>query len=344
MKLSILQYLKCPSCKGALKCEISREDLSLSWKEILEGVLTCKFCGKDYQIRDGVPRMFTIEQHGAVDATVSGFGWQWLTFDRQIQDTYMTGKELFLDFIHPIDEGFFRDKVVLDAGCGMGRFLTWGASFGSREIIGVDLSDSVDAAYRNTRDKPNAHVVQADIMALPFDDIFDYVYSVGVLHHMAAPKEGFIRLVSLLKHEGKISAWVYGRENNEWVVRVLSPLRKYVTSWLPRPLLLLLSYVLGLFLYTLLQSVYKPINDRKPEWGRFLPYNVYLYYTSRLPFTALVNVIFDHLVPRLAAYISKEEFEDWFSRVDLVDVEISPRNNMSWRGLGTRFASAEEVV
>ena len=271
-----------------------------------------------------------------VDGTVAGFGWQWLTFDEKIQDTYMTNKELFLDFIYPVPEEFFKGKAVLDAGCGMGRFVKWGASFGSQNIIGVDLSDSVDAAYRNTRDMPNAHIIQADIMTLPFAKTFDYIYSVGVLHHLANPKAGFSRLAELLSQDGKISAWVYSRENNGWVIYILSPLRKYITSRLPKPVLLFLSHSIGLFLYALLQCVYKPINRRIPRLGKLLPYNAYLYYTSRLSYTALVNVIFDHLAPQLADYISREQFESWFRDQNLADVTITSRNNMSWRGLGTR--------
>ena len=75
-----------------------------------------------------------------VRKTVEGFGWQWHKFSDQIQDTYMTSKTNFLDFIYPVTEDFFKHKFVLDAGCGMGRFLKLATEFGSRDVIGVDLS------------------------------------------------------------------------------------------------------------------------------------------------------------------------------------------------------------
>jgi hypothetical protein len=86
-----------------------------------------------------------------------------------------------------------------------------------------------------------------------------------------------------------------------------------------------------------LKLIYKPANENKlyPKLGRFLPYNDYLYYSSRLNYASLVSVIFDHLVPQLTAYISKEEFESWFIEENLAEVIITARNNMSWRGLGT---------
>ena len=318
---------------------VHQEDQGLPWPEIMEGILTCRSCGQEYPIRNGVPRMITGQLPKDVERTVDGFGWEWQTFNDQIQDTYMTDKALLLDFIYPIREDFFKGKLVLDAGCGMGRFLKLGSELGSREIIGVDLSQSVEAAYRNTRALPNAHVVQADILKLPFVQTFDYIFSVGVLHHMPDPQQGFSQLAKLLKERGRISVWVYGRENNGWVIYLLSPFRKYLTSLLPRPVLYLISHSLGLVLYFCLQLVYKPVNESRlgRRIKRVLPYNDYLYYTSRLSYASLVNVIFDHLAPQLAAYISKEEFESWFREEELVAVTITARNNMSWRGQGTRL-------
>jgi len=317
-----------------------RKDTSLPWLEILEGSLTCKACGQEYPIRKGVPCMITGPLPEEVQQTVEGFGWEWNTFNKQIQDTYMTDSVHFLDFIYPTTDSFFEDKVVLDAGCGAGRFLKLGAQFGSSDIIGVDLSHSVDAAYCNTRAMPNAHVVQADILALPFVEQFDYIFSIGVLHHMQSPGEGFSSLAKLLREKGKISVWVYSKENNGWVIHLLTPLRTYITSHLPKPMLYLASHILGFILYVCVKLIYKPANENRLglKLGRLLPYNDYLYYISRLNYASLVSVIFDHLVPQLASYVSKEEIRSWFCEANLSDVMITERNNMSWRGQGTRAA------
>jgi hypothetical protein len=151
------------------------------------------------------------------------------------------------------------------------------------------------------------------------------------------PREGFSQLVKLLKKNGKISVWVYSRENNRWVI-TLTPIRKAITSRLPKPALLSISHFIGFFLYLLLQMVYKPVNETKPgrKIKHLLPYNDYLYYSSRLGYRSLVSVIFDHLVPQLAAYISREELNDWFERENLNSVFVTSRNNMSWRGQGMR--------
>ncbi len=339
MKAKLTDYLACPDCKSHLDCTAFGVDDDLPWLEILEGLLTCATCHKEYPIRQGVPCLLpAVEQLEEVTNTVEGFGYEWSTFNDQIQDSYMTGKNNFLDFIYPITEAFFADKYILDAGCGMGRFTKLAAEFGSRDVIGIDLSQSVDAAYRNTRHLPNAHVVQADIMSLPFQTKFDYIFSIGVLQFLSDPREGFQLLSGLLGENGRISIWVYSEEGNGWVIHFINPFREFVTSGLPRPVLYQLSHVLGAFLFAILKLIYKPANEGVlgVRFGKFLPFNDYLYYTSRLNYSSVSSVIFDHLVPQLVVYLPREEVESWFTDEQLKEVTITSRNNMSWRAVGTR--------
>src|SRR5437762_2694911 len=104
-------------------------------------------------------------------------------------------------------------------------------------VIGVDLSVAVESAYRNTRDLENAHIIQADIYHLPLRSSFDYAFSVGVLHHLPDPRGGFEELVRHVRPGGAVSAWIYGRENNGWIVHLINPLRRHFTSKLPTSVL-----------------------------------------------------------------------------------------------------------
>jgi SAM-dependent methyltransferase len=342
MKATLVDLLVCPRCSGPLRCAAERLDPARAWEEVLEGHLLCDACDARYPIRRGVPRLIEGPRAREVENTVTGFGFEWEKFEDRIEDTYMTDRANFLDFIFPVLPEFFRGKIVLDAGCGMGRFLKLGAEFGSREIVGVDLSDSVDVSYRRVAHLPNAHVVQADIMALPFGRSFDYAFSVGVLQFLEDPRAGFEALVRHLKEDGTISVWVYAEENNRWVINFVSPLRRHVTSRLPRPVLYGLSHAIGLPLYAVIQGVYRPANRWKArlDVSRVLPYFDYLSYSSRLTYSALVSVIFDHLVPSLVTYLSREELTSWFPESRFSDVHITSRNNMSWRATGTTAGPA----
>jgi SAM-dependent methyltransferase len=337
MKEKLVPFLKCPTCKALLNCEPTSIAADLPWIEIMEGTLICQKCEHTYPIHGGIPRFTAPEQvEEKSKKTVEGFGYEWSKFNHQISASYMSQEQNFYDFIHPITADFFQDKIILDAGCGMGRFLKLGAAFGSQEIIGVDLSRAVEAAYLNTRHLPNAHVVQGDIMKLPFQPCFDYIFSIGVLQFLPDPRRGFQNLTRLIKPEGRVSIWVYSQENNQFASRILTPFRQLITSRLPHSVLYFISRVLGLILYIGLQLVYRPANEWKylNKIGPKLPKNEYLYYSSRLSYHEITSVIFDHLVPQLVVYLSKTELIDWFEKENLTQVEISSRNNMSWRAHG----------
>jgi uncharacterized protein YbaR (Trm112 family)/SAM-dependent methyltransferase len=337
MKDRLIHYLACPDCHGDLYLEDPVKSKDFPWQEIMSGNLTCQKCQRKYPIIGGIPRMLTNSNKSIEEQkTVEGFGFEWKTYNRKIQHTYMSTRENFLDFIHPVKNDFFKDKIVLDAGCGMGRFLKLAAEFGSREIIGMDLSSSVEAAYSNTCHLPNAHVVQGDIMKLPLKQEFDYIFSIGVLQFIPQPDEGFRKLTGLLKPSGSISIWVYSKENNGWVMRILSPIRELITSRIPRPLLYFLCRTLGLLYFVFLRIFYLPANEWKifKSLGVKLPYNDYFYYNLRLSYIDLTSIIFDHMVPHLVVYLSREEILDWFERAKL-EVIISSRNSMSWRAHGS---------
>ena len=175
----------------------------------------------------GVPRFAAIAEVGEDKATTAEkFGWQWQHFTQS--DTGYENQ--FLAWIAPVTREFFKDKVVLEGGCGKGRHTRLAAGFGARDVIGIDLSDAVETAFAATGELPNAHIVQADIYNLPFARVFDYAFSVGVLHHLPDPRGGFKSLVSKLKSGGYMSAWIYGAENNEWITRFVNPVRERLTS------------------------------------------------------------------------------------------------------------------
>jgi SAM-dependent methyltransferase len=91
----------------------------------------------------------------------------------------------------------------------MGRFADICADAGA-EVHAVDLSTAVEAAARNLSHRPEVRIYQADIMNLPFPgESFDFIYSIGVLHHTPDTRSAFLRLPPLLKPGGSVAVWVY---------------------------------------------------------------------------------------------------------------------------------------
>jgi SAM-dependent methyltransferase len=113
-----------------------------------------------------------------------------------------------------------RGALVLDAGCGMGRYLRIAAEAGAR-VIGLELSGAARAAREMTAEFPNVQVVRGDLLQPPFaPDSFDHIYSIGVLDHTPNPPRALCALARLLKPGGRIAFWIYRRERLalEWIM------------------------------------------------------------------------------------------------------------------------------
>lgn len=102
-----------------------------------------------------------------------------------------------------------RGKTILDAGCGTGRYMDLLAREGA-DVVGIDLSLAIEVAQENLGHLSNCHFVQADLMHPPFrQEVFDFTYSIGVLHHTPSTCSAFKGLVPLIRPGGEIVVWVY---------------------------------------------------------------------------------------------------------------------------------------
>jgi ubiquinone/menaquinone biosynthesis C-methylase UbiE len=259
--------------------------------------------------------------------TVKQFGDSWTTFD------HMEGyhEAQFLDWIAPLAREDFAGKIVLEAGCGKGRHARAVSAWDPAGIFAVDLSEAVFIAARNTTGLENATCVQANLLQLPFGDgTFDMAYCVGVLHHLEDPRAGLGELWRVLKPGGALCLWVYAREGNGWVVALVDPVRKGVTSRLPVSLLKWVARPLSGFLFTLLKVLYGPITRRGAKRAKWLPYSSYLGKISPFPFREVDNIVLDHLCPPIAFYLSRPQLEEWFALLNPESVQFRWHNRNSW--------------
>jgi SAM-dependent methyltransferase len=336
---NLIDLLCCLNCGKKLQLteisEIAPDD------HIMAGVLQCTKCDKSYQISQGIPRFVPMSLKAEASETVDGFGYQWQEFNPIVHNKKVNSSEVFLDFIEPVKPGHFAGKVVLDAGCGLGRFTHWAQQFGASHVVGVDLSKSVDAAFANTRHLSNVLIIQADLFLLPLRRCFDYVFCVGVLHHTSDPCGAFKAIAGLVKEGGELSVWVYGKEGNEWIVNILNPIRRKITSRLPRNFLKALTYIVTVPMFLILKGIYVPVGRSKrfALLRRYLFYYNYLYYMSQFGFHEQRLIVFDHLVPTISEYVSKEELIEWYRECNLQLSTVTSRNGNSWRGFGFKSSA-----
>jgi SAM-dependent methyltransferase len=333
MKRELVEQLACPLSSDPLRLEGDN-----GTDDVESGELVCTGCGHRFPIRGGVPRLVPPDLVEQQRDTASAFGWQWQHF----VEMHSEFEAQFLDWLHPLAPDFFGGKRVLDAGCGIGRHAYYAATYGASEVVALDLSDAVDTAARNLAGLDNAHVVQGDLLRPPLRKPtegggFDLIYSIGVLHHLPDPHEGFRRLVEWLRPEGTIAVWVYGHENNGFVRNVVEPVRRLSTK-MPPSLLRGVAMPLAVGFHGLAKGVYRPLHGTAV--GRKLPLDSYMTSVADFGFRQNYTIVFDQLVAPTAAYIRGPELASWFADAGLEDVTITHRHESSWRGSGRAPAQA----
>ena len=197
----------------------------------------------------------------------------------------------------------------------------------------MDLSGAVEAARANLASLGNVHVVQGDLLRLPFRDAaegggFDLIYSIGVLHHLPDPQDGFRALLPFLRPGGTIAVWLYGFENNGFVRHAVEPLRRFTTK-LPRSALRAVAWPLAVGFHGVAKGVYRPLENTRA--GKALPLDEYMSSVADFSFRQNYGIVFDQLSAPTAAYIKGEELEGWFAESGSTDVRISHRHGNSWR-------------
>ena len=175
--------LCCPECAGELK------------EEETGSRLDCVKCGKTVPIVGGVPRF-------AEENYVAGFGRQWNRYD-----VARGGRRGHLSRQDRNGPALLAGKLVLDAGCGGGRYALLLSRIGAR-VIGVDLSSAVNKAASLCLKYPETLIIQADLCRLPLArECFDVVFSIGVLHHGPNPRRAFAEIATRVAPGG---AWPFG--------------------------------------------------------------------------------------------------------------------------------------
>jgi SAM-dependent methyltransferase len=224
MGLDLSGMLICVRCGIPLPPEASWEPSGTS----------CTNCGTEVPVVRGVPRFV------ASDAYAGSFSFEW-NRHRQTQLDTLTSRESEATFQEKtgLTPEQVAGRLVLDVGCGMGRFADVVERWGGR-VVGVDLSLAVDAAHANLAGRANVRIVQADLFHLPFrPGTFDLVYSLGVLHHTQDCEQAFRRLVPFARPGGRLCVWVYGGMG-AWTRT--ARLYRRVTTRMPHRLLYTLCY------------------------------------------------------------------------------------------------------
>ena len=296
LSIDVLELLRCPDCRASL----NRHG---------DGYV-CTGCQRAFPQERGVARFVPPENYA------DSFGFQWQRYARtQLDDA--SSDESDKDFrrktgLSPED---IRGKLVLDVGCGMGRFAEVATRWGAR-VVGVDLSAAAEVAARNLADREFV-ALQADVFSLPFAaESFDFIYSIGVLHHTPNCEQAVKALPQYLKPGGTLAVWLYSAYNR-WYR--FSDLYRRVTHRLPAKTL-----------HGMLRVVVPTVNAVDsalrviPGIGRPLSGIVrYVFPVNRNPNPQWrVLDTFDWYSPRYQSKHTYEEVFRWFESCGMQDLRV----------------------
>ncbi len=247
------------------------------------------------------------------------FGYKWDMHNRMLP----VHEEQFRRWTTPLRAEEWRGLTFLDVGCGMGRNSFWPLRDGAARGVAIDVDQrSLARARQNLHEFEAAQVREISAYEIPYENEFDISFSLGVIHHLERPALALANMVKATKPGGKVLIWVYGRENNGWIVRFVDPLRKALLSRLPIRLLDHLSLYPTALLWLILR-----LGFGGTEYMRLI---------RRFGFRHLHEIVFDQLLPRTARYWTREEVEHLMREAGLEEIELHWVNQISWTAIGRK--------
>lgn len=321
MKPKLKDLLRCPTCVVPMELRDAVEERG----DITSGALVCTKCAKAYPIVRGVPRFVDSDGYS------STFGFQWNEFRETQLDSHV-GVPVSRDrFLAVTKWDSLEGQLVLDGGCGAGRFAEVAVSLGG-EIVAIDYSSAVEAAWRNVGSSPRMHVVQANIYALPFaPGTFDKMYSLGVLQHTPDVKAATMALIRMVRRGGELALDYYLKS---WT-RFFDPkyLLRPITRRIPHERLFGLVKRVAPPLLTLSNAV-----GKVPVVGRYLRRIVPVAnYTGVLPLSkaqlrewAILDT-FDWLSPAFDQPQTPATIRAWLEEARLEKIEVAHIHHLAGR-------------
>lgn len=239
--------------------------------------------------------------------------------------------EQFEEWLAPITRQDVAGKTVLELGCGNASLLVHLTEWQPSQVTGVELGESIDAARNNMAQTAyeNYSIMHTDLTTFRSAG-FDVVYCIGVLHHLENPAKGFDSVLTNAKPGGRFHCWVYAREGNAVVIRLVDPIRRITARlpWWVTKYLIATPLVLPYFIYAKLLRGFQNV-----VWARKAPLFKYSMWIAQRPYSFFRHVAFDQLVAPRTRYVERSTIESWLSddRVASGSSYIVFRNGNSWK-------------
>jgi len=231
-----------------------------------------------------------------------------------------TDINMFQDWIKPYTFNDFKNKVVIDLGCGNGQHLNILSSY-IKSGVGIDKY-SYQTATDNNKHNDNISIFNKDINEFHSKRKYDITYSIGVIHHTPDPDITFNNIKKSIKKGCTLIIMIYSSEGNimnRMLVETFKGL--FEIHKLKHKEKLGLSKMFTYMINVAAKTIYR-LNMK------FMPFNSYIQQWNTLSFERNTLNIYDKLNAPITHYITKDTINEWFKGFD--DVNIRHHMNVCW--------------
>ena len=315
MKYEYLKFLKCPETDEDLELDVFEEHHG----EVLSGRLYSSKA--EFTITNGIPRFVKNEGYS------ENFGWQWNRWAKVQFESENIGRPMaghttkMFKAITELTTDKLNGKLILDIGCGPGRFVDVSKEMGANVVVALDYSTAIDAAKENFLDTNGIFFVQGDALNLPFkDEVFDFAYSIGVLHHTPSPIKGVEEAARVLKKDGEFAISVYQKGGYY----------DFVTVQIWRKIFQLLWPIFGPNLPYLYSQIFGRLSHYIRRFSRVLSLPIRLIFPSVTLPDVRWSVLdtFDSVTPSYQSAHTVYEVYTWFQKVGYKKIRVAAWGNI----------------
>ena len=256
--------------------------------------------------------------------TVQSFGEEWSKFPYFSENEI---EQIGSDYFDVVTKTMVNhDSVALDVGCGSGRWIKYVARR-VKYVEGIDPSTAVFSASKFLSGLTNVRVTQASVERIPFaDDSFDFVYSLGVLHHVPQTFSAIQRCHEKIKPGGWFLLYLYYNLDNRSIVYKMifrvSNLMRYLISHFSGPIKRLVCDGITVLVYLPLATLSFILSKFSEGLADKLP----LAYYRKTSFRIMRNDALDRFGTPLEKRFSRFEIERMLTESGFTSIQFSPKS------------------
>lgn len=267
--------------------------------------------------------VFSTEGQNIDHKVVKSFGEEWLKFHDFSDETIKKISEEYFDIID--DTIVNRRTYAMDVGCGTGR---WTKVLCKRAgyIEAIDPSDALLAADNLLGPEiDNVRLTKASTDNIPFaDETFDFVMSVGVLHHIPDTLKAMSDCVKKVKPGGYFYCYLYYNLDSRGPlfkgIFFLTDLVRRLVSRFPSGLKKVAADILAIFIYVPLVFLTRFLRFLNLKHiAKFVPLSSYY----NKPFFVIRNDSLDRFGTKLEHRFSKDQVIEMMSHCGLEQIVVS---------------------